>query len=145
MKKLLSYAACMLIVLSVAAAPDSKTIRLFNETFPNAKNVKWYDNPTGYFAYFTQSGYSEKALYNKRGEFVCSWKYGDEKILPTNIMMALNKKYKGSEILGAIEYTEGENVAYEIKVSKGAVWYCVKFLPDGTVASEEKYKSANDN
>jgi hypothetical protein len=145
MKKLVSYAACMLIVLSVAATPDSKTIRLFNETFPNAQHVKWYDNTSGYFAYFTQNGYSEKALYNKSGDFVCSWKYGDEKILPTNIMMIINKKYKDSNILGAIEYTEGENMAYEIKVSTGAVWYSVKILPDGTITDENKYKSDSNN
>jgi len=142
MKKLVSYAACMLIVLSVAAAPDSKTIRLFNQTFPNAQQVKWYDNTSGYYAYFTQNGYSERALFSKEGNFVCSWKYGDEKLLPTNIMMVINKKYHDSKILGAVEYTEGENMRYEVKVSKGATWYNINVLPDGSIASEEKYKTA---
>src|SRR5678815_2799817 len=125
MKKLVSYAACMLIVLSVAATPDSKTIRLFNQTFPNAQHVKWYDNTAGYYAYFTQNGYSERALFDKEGDFVCSWKYGDEKILPTNIIMTLNKRYSDSKIIGAVEYTEGANMTYEVKVSKGSVWYNV--------------------
>ena len=142
---MVSYVACMLIVLWVAATPDSKTIRLFNQTFPNAQHVKWYDNTAGYYAYFTQNGYSERALYDKDGDFVCSWKYGDEKILPTNIIMTINKKYQDSKIIGAIEYTEGENMSYEVKVSKGANWYCVRLLPDGTIAREEKYKTANDN
>lgn len=141
MKKLVSYAACMLIVLSVAATPDSKTIRLFNQTFPNAQHVKWYDNTAGYYAYFTQNGYSERALFGKDGEFVCSWKYGDEKILPTNIMMTISKKYGDSKIIGATEYTEGENMSYEVKVSKGENWYNVNFLADGTLISEAKYKS----
>ena len=145
MKKLVSYAACMLIVLSLAATPDSKTIKLFNQTFPNAQHVKWYDNSAGYFAYFTQNGYSEKALYDKNGDFVCSWKYGDEKILPTNIMMSISKKYKDSKIIGVVEYTEGDNMTYEVKISKVSNWYCVKFLPDGTIASEQKYKNADSN
>ena len=134
----------MLIVLSVAAAPDSKLVKLFNETFPDAKNVKWYDNKAGHFVYFTQNGYSERALFSKSGEFVCSWKYGDEKILPTNIMMILNKKYKDANVLGAIEYTEGENLIYEVKLSSGATWNSVKILPDGTITSEEKYKTETD-
>jgi hypothetical protein len=145
MKKLVAYAACMLIVLSVAATPDSKTIRLFNQTFPNAQGVKWYDNTSGYYAYFTQNGYSDRALFNKNGEFVCSWKYGDEKILPTNIIMTVTKRYGDAKIFGAVEYTEGENMSYDVKVSKGAVWYSVSLLPDGTIASEQKYKSADSN
>jgi len=144
MKKLLSYAACMLIVLSVAAAPDSRLIKSFNETFPNAKNVEWHENKSGYFVYFTQNGNSERVMFNKKGKFVCSWKYGDGKILPTNIAIAINEKYKAGNLLGVIEFTEGENVVYEIKVSKGATWYCVKALPDGTLVDEEKYKSATD-
>jgi len=141
MKKLVSYAACMLIVLSVAAAPDSKTIRLFNQTFPNAQNVKWYDNTSGHYAYFTQNGYSERALFSKQGQFICSWKYGDEKILPTNIMMAISKRYSDGKVIGATEYTEGDNMSYEVKVTKGANWYNVNLLPDGTIVNEAKYKN----
>jgi len=49
------YAACVLIVASVAAAPGSKLVERFNQTFPNAKNVKWLDDKDGYFVSFTQN------------------------------------------------------------------------------------------
>ena len=52
MKKIISYAACMMMVISVAASPASKILKLFNETFPNANNVKWSDDKAGYFVSF---------------------------------------------------------------------------------------------
>ncbi len=75
MKKIISYAACMMIVISVAATPTSKILKAFNETFPNASNIKWSDDKEGYFVSFTQNGNFEKVLYSKEGNFVCSWKY----------------------------------------------------------------------
>ena len=44
MKKIISYAACMMMVISVAATPTSKILKAFNETFPNASNIKWSDD-----------------------------------------------------------------------------------------------------
>ena len=47
MKKIISYAACMMMVISVAATPTSKILKSFNETFPNASNIKWSDDKDG--------------------------------------------------------------------------------------------------
>jgi len=127
MKKIVSYAACLLIITSVAAAPDSKLLKSFNETFPNARNIKWNDDKAGYFVSFMQDGNFEKVLYSKSGEFVCSWKYSDGKNLPTNILMDLKKKYDDYKMIGVTEYASQSNTQYEVKISKNDKLYSAKF------------------
>ena len=139
MKKIISYAACLMIVTSVAAAPGSKLVQAFNETFPNAKNVKWSDDKAGYFVSFYQNENLEKILYNKEGEFVCSWKYSDGKELPVNIVMTLNKKYDQAKIIGVTELTTQGNVTYDIKLNKGDKLYAVIIQSDGTITKEQKF------
>ena len=139
MKRIICYAASLLIIVSVAAAPGSKLIQAFNETFPNAKNVKWNDAKDGYFVSFYQNEKFEKVFYNTDGEFVCSWKYTDGKELPTNIMMRLNKKYNQAKIIGVTELATKDNINYEVKLSKGDKLYAVTFLSDGTIVKQDKF------
>ena len=139
MKKIISYAACLMIVTSVAAAPGSKLVQTFNETFPNAKNVKWSDDKAGYFVSFYLNENLEKILYNKDGEFVSSWKYSDGKELPVNIVMTLNKKYNQGKIIGVTELDTQENTNYEVKLTKGTKLYSVTLSADGAVLKEDSF------
>lgn len=146
MKKIIALtAASLFIITAFAAAPGSKVIQAFNQTFPNAENVKWYDDKAGYFVSFYQDGNFEKVLYNKDGDFIFSWKYFSGKDLPTSVIMSLNKKYGESKILGVTEVTSQENVNYEIKISKGSTLYSVTTLADGKIVKEEKYNQAENN
>ena len=138
MKRIISYAASFLIIVSAAAAPSSKIIKSFNETFPNAANVKWNDEKSGYSVSFMQNGNFEKVLYNKTGEFVCSWKYSDGKELPTSLAMALQKKYSNNKIIGVTEFANDQNMMYEIKLSSNEKLYSVKAAADGKIISDEK-------
>lgn len=140
MKKVILYlAACILIVTSVAAAPGSKLIQRFNETFPNAKNVKWSDDKEGYFATFTQNGDLNKVFYSTVGNFVYSLKYSDGSELPTNITMALNKNFNGSKIIGVTEVTTQSKTVYDVKLSKEEKLYCLDILADGSIEKQEVF------
>ena len=143
MKKMILYAACVLIVSSVAAMPGSKIVQRFNETFPNAKNVKWIDDKDGYFVSFSQNQDFNKVFYNKQGSFVYSLKYfsGDE--LPANIKVALNDKFGGSKILGVTEATTQSNTIYNVKLSKEGKLYCLDILTDGSVIKQEEFTDSN--
>lgn len=143
MKKVISYVAGLLITCSVAAAPGSKLIQTFKETFPNAENVKWTDDKNGYYVSFNQHGNFEKIFYNKESDFVCSWRYSDGKDLPTNIVMALKKKYGESNITGVTELTTQNYVVYSIKFLKGDKLYVLQTSADGTILNEEKYINQN--
>lgn len=138
MKKIISYAASLLITISVAASPGSNIIRSFNETFPNAVNVKWNDDVKGYAVSFMQNGNFTKVLFNKKGDFICSWKYSDGKELPTTLVMTLQKNYNNNKIIGVTEYTADQNMFYEIKLSYNEALYSVKASADGKIISDEK-------
>lgn len=143
MKKIILYAACILIVSSVAAAPGTKLVEKFKSTFPNAKSVKWSDDKEGYFVSFYEDENFEKVLYNKDGDFICSWKYSQGTHLPTNIIMTLNKKFGGSKIVGATELTQQNNTTYEIKIEKGDKLYNLDMLADGSIIKEQKFINQN--
>jgi hypothetical protein len=146
MKKAILYVACILIVFSAAAAaPGSKLLQRFNETFPNAQNITWRDDTKGYFVSFTQSGNYNKAFYNKDGEFVYSLKYfyGDE--LPTNIVMVLNNEFSQAKILGVTEVTTQNKTFYNVKLSKEDRLYCLDILSDGSIANQENFVSDSAN
>ena len=139
MKRAIVYAACIFIVSTAAAAPGSKLVQRFNETFPNAKNVKWIDDKAGYFVSFTQNENYNKVFYNKEGNFVYSLKYFNGDALPVNILMAINGKYDAAKIIGATELTTQNNTVYDVKLTKEDKIYCLNLLTDGTIIKEEEY------
>jgi hypothetical protein len=138
-KAILYFATCILIVSSVAAMPGSKTLKRFNETFPNAQNVKWMDDKAGFFVSFMQSGNFNKVFYNTDGNLVYALKYCTGSELPINIAMALNKQFGESKILGVTEVTTQNNVMYNIKLSKENKLYDLNLLADGSVTKQEVF------
>jgi hypothetical protein len=145
MKKIISYLTCMLITGFVVAAPTSKVLEEFKKTFPNAENVKWSDGSDGYSVSFYSNKCFEKVLYDKQGDFVCSWKYSDGEELPTNIAVLLNKKYGDSKMVGVTELTSTESTEYDIKFIKGSKLYDVDISPDGNITKEQKFTNQNTN
>lgn len=141
MKKVISYAACMMMVISVAATPTSKILKSFSETFPNASNIKWSDDKNGYYVSFTENGNFEKILYSKEGNFICSWKYSLGKDLLTPVAVALKRNYKDCEIIGVTEYATTHNVTYEIKLRNSKNWYSAKISSEGQILDSDKYSN----
>ena len=139
MKKAILYVASLFIMAAIAAEPGSSLQKKFNETFPNAKNVKWADDKAGYYVSFMQNGDFKKAFYNTEGDFICSWKYSDGNDLPVNIIIKLNKKFEGAKIIGVTEYTSENNTLYNIKLSKGQKLYSLDMSSDGGISDEQKF------
>jgi hypothetical protein len=144
MKKTIVYViACVMIASSVSAMPGSGVVQKFKETFPNAKNVKWVDDKAGYFVSFTQNDNFNKVFYNNEGDFVYSLKYCKGSELPTNIVLALNKKFGESKILGVTEVTTQNGNVYNIKLSKKDKLYNLNLSADGSITKQEVYNDAN--
>jgi hypothetical protein len=143
MKKSIVYViACVMIASSVSAMPGSGVIQKFNETFPNAKNVKWRDDKAGYFVSFTQNGNFNKVFYNTDGDFVYAIKYYGAEGLPNNIAMALNQKFGESKILGVTEVTTQDKMFYGINLSKDNKLHILHVATDGSITKEEVYDDA---
>jgi hypothetical protein len=141
MKKiLLSTIAIITISVAAIAAPSAKTMQLFNLSFPNAKDIKWYDDKGNATVSFTQNGKFEKIEYNKKGKCICAWKYGDAKDLPLNVLLAVNSAYEGKEIYGVTEFTYYNETVYDIKLRDNKNnWYSVKANPDGSFVETDSY------
>lgn len=139
MKKIILYAASLFMMTAIAAEPGSSLKQKFNATFPNAKNIKWNDDKAGYYVNFMCNGNFNKAFYNKEGDFVCSWKYSNGNDLPVNIIIKLNKKFEGANILGVTEYTSEDNTFFNVKLSKGKKLYSLNISVDGSITGEEKF------
>lgn len=138
MKKNFFYAAFLLISVSAFASPTTNILKSFSNAFPNATNVKWDDERNGYAVSFTQNGNFEKVLYDKKGDFVCSWKYSDGKQLPANLVMDLQKNYQNNKIIGVTEFTNDEGMVYNVKLSCNETLYSIDASGDGKVTSAEK-------
>ena len=143
MKKTILYViACVMIASSVNAMPGSGIVQKFNETFPNAKNVKWMDDNAGYFVSFIQNGNHNKVFYNTKGNFVYALKYCSADGLPNNIAMELNKKFDDSKILGVTEVTTQDKMFYNISLSKENKLHVLNLSADGSITKEEVYDDA---
>lgn len=145
MKKIIVCATVLCMSFSSMAAPGSKLIQKFKETFPSAENVKWSDDIDGYYVSFHQHGNFEKVFYDTEGEFVCSWKYTDGSDLPTNILLQLKRKFGESTINGVTELTRDDGTIYEIKLSTKDKWYSVQTTADGSISGIKKFKKVNVN
>ena len=135
MKRAIVYAACIFIVSTAAAAPGSKLVQRFSETFPNAKNVKWVDDKAGYFVSFTQNGNFNKVFYNKGGNFVYSLKYFSGDALPVNIIMTLNVRLSVEEHNNRIDrYTGIYRTGYSCPTYREYLGYffAIRIIEDST-------------
>lgn len=137
MKKIMTIATALLVTISILnAEPESKVETSFKAMFPNARNVKWHQDKSGYLVSFTQSGSAVKIMYDGKGKFVQSLRYYSEKDLPTNILLAVKNKYKGKAIYGVTERTTSNEVSYHIIVSNGSMPENIVAYSNGTVTRD---------
>ncbi|MEX6690119.1 hypothetical protein QTN47_21600 [Danxiaibacter flavus] len=143
MKKIFLMAVSSLLIMTIAKAdPNDKIKQSFNKTFPNAVSVKWNESDAGYLVSFSQAGTLTKVNYDKQGNFVSSLRYYHEKDLPLKIMMALKNKYDGKEIYGATEFTNADQVIYQVTLKDTKYWYIVNSSVDGDLTLQDKYKKS---
>ncbi|WP_217602929.1 hypothetical protein [Chitinophaga sp. GbtcB8] len=126
-KKLLLVAALAIFSLSrVTAAASEELIRVFNHTFPDARYVRWTEDHEYNVVSFTLNENQCKIWYNREGAFVYSLKYLRENELPLKPLLAVKKKYKGKQIVGVVELTNGNGVTYELILNDDKKWYVVQ-------------------
>ena len=147
-RKFLFAFACLLSVSAGVFASDGFTISekilaSFKQTFPNAEQVKWMEQPDKYVVNFKENGILTKIEYDMDGNFVSSLRYYTEKNLPVNIICKLQKKYADKKVFGVTEMTTDAAVEYYIKLEDATNWITVKSNADGNLQVVEKYKKAS--
>jgi hypothetical protein len=137
---------CYLLTFSagVFAGKDfsisDKLLQAFQQTFPDAKEVKWVEAPNGYQVTFKQNDILTKVEYDKDAHFVNSLRYYTERNLPVSIICQLQKRYGGKTIFGVTEVSTETSTEYYVKLVDDHNWYTVRSDSEGNMQTVEKYK-----
>ena len=121
---------------------SDKLLQAFRQTFPDAVQVKWTEEPTRYTVSFKQNEILTKVEYDKDGNFVSSLRYYSEKNLPVTVLCQLQKKYPGKTVFGVTELATDASTEYYIKLVDDRNWTTVRSDADGNMQLVEKYKKA---
>jgi hypothetical protein len=124
------------------SAISEKLLQTFHQTFPDAKQVSWVEEPSGYQVTFRQNDILTKVEYDKDAHFVGSLRYYSEKNLPVTIICQLQKKYAGKTIWGVTEASTETSTEYYVKLVDDRNWYTVRSDADGNMQTVEKFKKA---
>jgi hypothetical protein len=131
-------------IAPVSASPEltvsDKLLQVFQQTFPDAKQVKWMEEPGGYQVSFRQNDILTKVVYDKDARFVSSLRYYSEKNLPVTILCQLQKRYGGKTIWGVTEQSSESSTQYFVKLVDEHNWYTVQSDTEGNMQVIEKYK-----
>ena len=114
----------------------------FQQTFPDAKQVKWVEDPNGYQVSFRQSDILTKVVYDKDAHFVSSLRYYTEKNLPVTIICQLQKRYSGQKVWGVTELSTETSTQYYVKLVDDQNWYTIRSDADGNMQMVEKYQKS---
>ncbi len=142
MKKIL-YGLCILLsTASFAASPtvDEKVSTRFNQTFPNAVNVKWYEYATFYEVVFLNNGISCMLKYDLQGNVLSLRRDYYEKDLPLFIKAKLKLNYEKKRIFGITEITTDDAISYTIILEDEKHWITVKSNENGSMSIVQKLK-----
>ena len=112
--------------LQANATVNEKVLKVFNETFKEAKNIEWHQWEDHYVVNFLKDAVRHNAVYDKEGNFLSLRRYYMEDKLPISILFKLKKKYKDKHIYGVTEVMDNDGVYYHITLEDKFSWWIVK-------------------
>jgi hypothetical protein len=143
--KRLTFTALLLGIFTVTAVANppevsEKVLKIFNETYTTAVEVKWYSYEQYYEATFKQNEIPVTVRYDTEGTILSSKRYYNEQQLNPFIAGKLKAKYAGKTIFGVTERTSENGTEYYVVLEDEKFWWNVKADAGGVVESAEKIK-----
>jgi len=119
-----------------ANIPDSKDVNLkavkdFESRFTNASGVKWFFTNDGYEAFFLQAGSGNRALYDKKGRWVCSMITYDENKLPHDLRAQIRSTYYDMTISQVQEIQNPDHSVYIVTLQDKSTIRVIKINQEG--------------
>jgi hypothetical protein len=130
-KIFLLLVAAVLWLSPAMAAPNDTVLRVFSQTFPDAKYTKWVEDSEYYIVSFSRDETQCRIWYDKEGALVYALRYCGESELPLSVLLTIKKEYHNKHIDGVTELTNKSGVTYEILLSDNKKWYVVKSASNG--------------
>ena len=116
--------------------PDSKVVNLkavkdFQSRFTNASDEKWFFTNDGFEAFFVQSGFGNRAYYDKKGRWTCSViTYGESK-LPPDIRTQVRSTYYDMTISHIQEIKNADHSVYIVVLEDKSTIRVLKINDEG--------------
>ncbi|MET0636592.1 MAG: hypothetical protein ABWZ25_11235 [Chitinophagaceae bacterium] len=121
----------LVVSLPVLASDSTGTIvEKFNASFPNAVNVKWYNNWDNTEVYYENAGIISHIWYDRNGDVIKTRRYYSEKDLSPFLKTKLMQQYPGNSIFGITETGNEYGLIYYVTLHDDKTWTQVKC--DGT-------------
>jgi len=121
---------------------SSKAVKNFNKTFKNVKDEKWYEMPDGYRANFTLDDTRCRLDYDKKGNWIHTIKYYDEKKLPLEVRRLVAGSYLDYSIRTVEEIEVPRNIKFYVVHLEGETnWINIK-VSDNEITELEKIKKS---
>ena len=146
--KKITLAALTLFFVSQSFAWSGPDIRLslqqtFHQNFPNAANVHWEEDESGYAVTFTFQSIYTRIAYDRKGRFTGSLRNYSEQFLPFYLTSEIKREYPGQAIFGVTEVSSPSGITYYVKLEGAKTWTTICMDKDGTFSEVEKYDRAN--
>ncbi|HVG40016.1 MAG TPA: hypothetical protein VM888_00295 [Chitinophagaceae bacterium] len=144
MKKLLLILLVFASGVSFAGTPviDEKILKSFQDAFPKAEKVTWYEESGNYQVLFTCEQIKCRMWFDNKGNALQTIRYYYEQNLCPFVMTKVKQKFAGKQIYGITEVSTDRGVVYNIILEDEKKWYHVKVDTDGSVQLEKKYIKA---
>jgi len=121
---------------------SSKAMKNFNKAFKDVTDEKWYEMPDGFRANFTSKGVRCRLDYDKKGNWIHTIRYYDEKKLPVEVRQLVASGYLDYSIRTVEELQiPGNALFYIIHLEGETNWINVK-VSDNEITELEKIKKS---
>ena len=119
--------ALMLGLSGFTAEPvDDSVLKIFNESFKEAREVSWSETKEFYMVNFLKDDIRYMVTYDKKGNFITARRYYFEEHLPMYILFKVKRKFPGKSIYGVTETMNDEGLEYYITLQDKKSWWLVK-------------------
>ncbi len=139
---LLFLSICFIIPLDTfgqASIPPANVTKAFNQKFPSAHTIKWYNEGKDFKTVFKAEGYSYEATYNNNGDWLMTQRTISMKELPTAVKTGLTNSKFSTWKLNAVYvlFLPGMITQYRLIVSSGGDTKNLLFSWDGKLLNDD--------
>jgi hypothetical protein len=119
---------------------NAKAVKDFKSRFGKAANEKWYRIPDGFVSYFTLDGFTNRALYDKKGRWHYTVKFYDESRLDHDIRALVKSTYYDCAITVVEEVQSEDNLVYIIHLEDKNSFKNVRVSKEGEMDVMEEFQ-----
>lgn len=143
MKRIL-FASVLLLsfAFSATAAVNEKVLKAFNETFKNAKEVKWLEYETAYQVNFRHNDIATSVIYDRDGNILEARRHSKDDILPLMIREKIKKRFADKQVWGVTEVVSNGQTTYRIVLHDDKKWVVVDSDSSGILFVRERFNKA---